>query len=271
MSSSCHEDVPSPSAVAPVPVDSSAVVVCDHVEGLVAAPGGPFYGPLAHGFACGAHIPVHVSRPWNGLDDPLHDYLDDRESLADSWGVVTPQDWSRQVEYLLAGLNTGPEVDAVLDERRRLLARPGHFDTETWRRATAERARAQRLPEDELVALVGVITRYESRFRADGILPPDGMVTSVSGYDFGRAVNLARWGHGAGFCDRRTAEAVVLRVGELCRRHYSSWADLSAGYVLGRVIRYDDEQFGHLYVSVRGPHRLLMTDRSSPWWNLPFA
>ncbi|MDP4511541.1 DUF1266 domain-containing protein [Nonomuraea turcica] len=47
---------------------------------------------------------------------------------------------------------------------------------------------------DALMQLIGKITRYEERFRADGILPPESFVTSALGYDLGRAVNFARWG-----------------------------------------------------------------------------
>lgn len=252
-------------------VNFPAVVVCDHVEGLVATPAGPFYGPLAHGFACGAHIPVHISSPWNALNDPVRDYDEDRAALADSWGVTTEEGWRRQVDYLLAGLNVGLEIDGVLKLRGRLLHQHGTCDPTVWRDAVRSWARGQRGDPDELVGLVGVITRYEARFRADGVLPPHGMVNSVLGYDFGRAVNLARRGHGGRFCDYRTAEAVVLRAGDLCRRTYTSWADFSAGYALGRVIRFDNEEFGHMYVSVRGPHRLLMTERSSPWCHLAFS
>jgi hypothetical protein len=162
----------------------------------------------------------------------------------------------------------------VLNVRRTLLRQQGHYDLVAWENAVGRWARSQRgesAEVDEMVTLTGVITRYESRFRTDGLLPPEGMVTSVFGYDFGRAVNMARWGFGGRFCDYPTAERIVLRAGELCRQHYSSWADFSAGYALGRVIRFDEEQYGHMYVSVLGPHRLLMTDRSSPWWHVPFA
>jgi hypothetical protein len=241
---------------------------------VVSAPGGAFYGPLAHGFACGAHIPVHVASPWNALDDPVRDYQANRETLADSWGVETAPDWSRQVDYLLAGLNVGPEADFVLNVRRALLRQQGHYDQLTWENAVRDAARRRHgtlTDSDDLVKLAGAVARYESRFRTDGLLPRDAMVTSAFGYDFGRAVNLARWGYGGRFCDYPTAERIILRAGELCRQHYSSWADFSAGYALGRVLRFDEEQYGHLYVSVLGPHRLLMSDRSSPWWHVPFA
>ncbi len=221
-----------------------------------------------------AAVGVHVLPEQRDLDDPVRDYTENRESLADSWGVTTAEDWSRQVDYLLGGMNIGPEVDAVLNVRRTLLRRQGHYDLLTWQNAVGGWARQQRgepAEVDEMVHLAGVITRYESRFRTDGLLPHDGIVTSVFGYDFGRAVNMARWGFGGRFCDYATAERIVLRAGELCRRHYTSWTDFSAGYALGRVIRFDEEKYGHMYVSVLGPHRPLMSDRTSPWWHVPFA
>ncbi|GGV45714.1 hypothetical protein GCM10010277_36870 [Streptomyces longisporoflavus] len=43
-----------------------------------------------------------------------------------------------------------------------------------------------------LRGLVGKIIRYESRFRADELLPPDGHVRNVAARDIGRASKMAR-------------------------------------------------------------------------------
>lgn len=45
--------------------------------------------------------------------------------------------------------------------------------------------------------LVGKILRHEARFRADGLLPPDGHVATVAARDLGRASKMARWAHRA--------------------------------------------------------------------------
>lgn len=58
---------------------------------------------------------------------------------------------------------------------------------------------------------------------ADGLLPPDGRVESVYGYDFGRAVNMARWGLNAGYCDAEEAEKCVLTAGHRANQVYPSW------------------------------------------------
>jgi hypothetical protein len=246
---------------------------CDHVDTLVSAPRGPFYGALAHGFACGPHIPIHNAEPWNALVDPATAYQQTRELLAESWGCETAEQWQRQVDLLLAGQNVGPEADLLLHLRRETIGRNGRCDLPMWRDAISGWGRwkgASAELVDEFCRNAGVITRYEARFRADGLLPPGGMVNSVLGYDFGRAVNMARWGFGARFCDYRTAESIILRAGELTRRYYVAWPDFGAGYALGRVLRFDNEEYGHMYESVLGPHRMLMFDPASPWRHIPF-
>jgi Protein of unknown function (DUF1266) len=246
---------------------------CDHVDTLVSAPRGPFYGPLAHGFACGPHIPIHNAQPWNALVDPATGGQEARELLEESWGITDAAQWREQVDFLLAGRNVGPETDVLLQFRRDLIGRNGRCDLPMWRDAIGQWGRWRSVPADvvnDFCHTAGVIIRYESRFRADGLLPLNGIVNSVLGYDFGRAVNMARWGFGARFCDRRAAESIILRAGGLTRRYYVSWADFGAGYALGRVLRFDNEEYGHMYESVLGPHRMLMTDPASPWRHIPF-
>jgi hypothetical protein len=246
---------------------------CDHVDTLVSAPRGPFFGPLAHGFACGPHIPIHNADPWNTLVDPVGEYEDTRDALAESWGVTSTEEWREQVDYLLAGENVGPETDLLLQLRRQLIGQYGRYDLPMWRDSILRWCQGRGVDAEqaqEFTGNAGVITRYEARFRADGLLPPNGIVNSVLGYDFGRAVNMARWGFGARFCDYRTAESVILRASQLTRQYYVSWADFGAGYALGRVIRFDNEEYGHMYDSVLGPHLMLLNDPASPWRHIPF-
>jgi hypothetical protein len=108
------------------------------------------------------------------------------------------------------------------------------------------------------------IGRYEERFRADGLLPPGGFVRGTQAYDLGRAVNMARWGLEAQFCDQATAERLIIEAGERCRPHYGSWAELSAGYALGRVLRLDGQDSAG-YDSVLAAHRVLTDAADGPW------
>ncbi|MFG2140070.1 DUF1266 domain-containing protein [Streptomyces sp. NPDC048650] len=242
---------------------------------LITKYSGPLQGPLAHGLACGAHLAVHNQVVWNDLGDVCGDYLRDVSTLRDSWDVEDRERWLDQLTYLLEGRNSPPLPEFALMVRRELARRqPGaHTDPQVWRRVTAVNLR-ERGADDETVteatALIGRIIRYESRFRADGILPPDGWVTSALGYDFGRAVSFARWGLGARFTDEPETEKAVIRAGELCQEHYATWEEFSAGYILGRALRFDEESFGHMYSSALTPHRILTEDLAGPWRTIPF-
>ncbi|MEU9111434.1 DUF1266 domain-containing protein [Streptomyces sp. NPDC048483] len=242
---------------------------------LITKYSGPLDGPLAHGLACGTHLAVHNQVLWNDLGDVCGDYRGDVSILRDSWDVVDRARWLGQLNYLLEGRNSPPLPEFALMVRREIARRqPGaHTDAPFWRRTTAANLHERGADEEsiaETMSLIGQIVRYESRFRADGILPPDGYVTSALGYDFGRAVNFARWGLSARFTDVPEVEKAVIRVGELCRKHYSSWEEFSAGYILGRALRFDEESFGHMYSSALSPHRILTRDPASPWRNIPF-
>lgn len=245
-------------------------------DALVSKNTGPLHGPLAHGLACGTHLAVHNQVLWNDLGDVYNDYLADVESLRRSWGVTDRADWLEQLTHLLDGRNSPPQPEFALMVRRAIArSHPGaHTDAQLWRQIAAEQLRENGADEDDVAAmhsLIRTIVRYESRFRADGLLPPDGYVTSALGYDYGRAVNVTRWGLGARFTEEPEAARAVIRAGELCRERYRSWEEFSAGYVLGRALRFDDETFGHMYQSALSAHRILTTEPGSPWRNIPFG
>ncbi|MFE6776674.1 DUF1266 domain-containing protein [Streptomyces sp. NPDC057702] len=248
----------------------------DEAGALLTKYTGPLSGPLAVGLACGAHLSVHRRALWNDLTDVYADYRADTKILREAWGASNRAQWRRQLDFLLRGRNSPPQPEFVLRVRRAVEGRsPGSGpDAQVWQRATAatllERGASQS-DLSEARTLIQRILRYEARFRADGLLPPDGYVTSAAAYDFGRAVSVARWGLGARYADRPEAEAAVVRAGLLCRRRYSSWSDFSAGYVLGRVLRFDEEAFGPMYASALAPHRILLDTPTSPWRTLAFT
>ncbi|MFD8864162.1 MULTISPECIES: DUF1266 domain-containing protein [unclassified Streptomyces] len=236
---------------------------------------GHLHGPLAHGLACGAHLAVHRQDLWNDIGDVCTDYRTDVAALADSWDITDRHGWQEQMTYLLEGRNSPPQPEFLL-RLRQAISRDrcaAHTDPELWRRAAVDSLRERGADDAEIAHVLDIleqIVRYEGRFRADSILPPDGCVTSALGYDYGRAVNVARWGLGARFAEKSEVEEMVTLVGELCREQYTSWADFSAGYILGRALRFDEESFGHMYSSALSPHRILTQDPASPWRNIPF-
>jgi uncharacterized protein DUF1266 len=221
----------------------------------------PVTGPVAFGLACGAHMAVNQGVAWNDIGGAAFPKLELQEMLAEMWGVRDHTDWRQAVEAKLAERTDNPEHVAV-DIRRHA----GVMDHAAWRRAIEEAAGTGRVPPHSVPALLAAvdrISRYEERFRSDGMVP--GVVSSVRVYDWGRAVNLARWGLRSGYCDRAEAELVVLRAGDLCASHYRSWAELSAGFALGRLLFFDDEDFPVHYATVREAHRKLVGDPDSPF------
>jgi hypothetical protein len=225
---------------------------------LVTDPDGASWGRLAAALAVGAHLAVGNGTAWNALAGGPGD----GELLERDWGVTDAAGWREQMDALLDARNSDPAIQMVLDRRER-----GAGERE-WRAAIAAWCREHDIAEEtvrEVVELSGTIRRYEARFRADGLLPPDGRVESVYGYDFGRAVNMARWGLGAGYCDAEEAEKCVLAAGYRANQVYTSWGAFSAGYVLGRMLRFDEGEFGEWYERSLAGHRILAEDPDSPW------
>ncbi|MGI5201803.1 DUF1266 domain-containing protein [Spirillospora sp. CA-108201] len=232
----------------------------DH-DVLVTDPDSAAWGRLAAALAVGAHLAVGNGVAWNALTD--HESArDDRVLLERDWGVTDSESWRGQMDALLDARNSDPAVQMVLDRRGRGTGKPA------WQEAIVAWCGERDISEQtvrEVVELSEAVLRYEARFRADGLLPPDGRVESVYGYDFGRAVNMARWGLNAGYCDADEAEECVLTAGHRAHQVYASWQEFSAGYVLGRMLRFDEGEFGEWYERSLTGHRVLAEDPGSPW------
>ena len=256
--------------------------------------GGPLHGPVAHGLACGAHLIVRQGLPWNALAYHGQGYPAEREMLRTSWGITSHQQWQAQQHALLSTDGANPVWEFALGLRR-VIARDfgGYVETAFWRDSAArvlrQRAEGETLltpdgitktepvPAAETEArikgvqhLIGRITRYEARMRADGILGDGQYVTSADAWDLGRASCMARWGLSTRYCDLPEAEAAVVEAGYNSARCYESWEDFSAAFILGRCLQFDNEKFGSWYQDMVTVHRILNSDPGSPWLNIPF-
>nr|WP_245171404.1 DUF1266 domain-containing protein [Streptomyces decoyicus] len=247
---------------------------------LVTHFGGPLHGPVAQGLACGAPIAVHHSVPWNELGTAFLDHAADAQTLREQWSVTDPAGWQQRLDQLLGGQFVPAETEQALRARARgrkadspedtadtadtagTAGTTGHKETEEAA-GSADPADAPAVPE--------LVTRYEERFRTDGLLPADGQVVSLVALDHAHAVNLVRWGLGARLCAPQQAEQAVARAGALAREVYGSWEEFAAGYALGRMLAFDNGWFGPQYAEAAHIHRVLTQDPSSPWRGLPFA
>ncbi|GLW09643.1 hypothetical protein Misp01_47720 [Microtetraspora sp. NBRC 13810] len=254
--------------------------------------GGPLHGPVAHGLACGALLNVNNASLWNAMGWHGTGYRHERRRLREWWGISSREEWQGAMAPLLDAEMSSPVWAFVLGIRS-TLARDfgGVVEVGHWRHVTslAIRHRAEQeiggggtgttsrgdVGIEAQVAgaqrLIGRISRYEARFRADGLLAGNAFVRSVEAWDYGRASKMARWGLGARYCDLAEAERAVVRAGRLSRMSYRSWAEFSAAYVLGRCLHFDEEEFGDWYGEMLAAHRILMTDPDSPWLNIPFT
>ncbi len=234
----------------------------------------PTTGELAAALAVGAHMSLNHGVSWNTIKDDANSPQKTMELLKRQWDISTPAELRECMESLLDNETGDTVADFVLDVRVHLTTHLGALpDLRTWRQAVADNAREQGVPEtviDDMTATTERVVRYEERFRADGLLRDGGFVTSLLAYDWGRAVNMARWGLQLRLIKEDQAREYVLRAGKQAFGRYTSWADLSAGYSLGRVLRFDNDEFDVWYNTVLEPHQVLLTDPASPWLTLPW-
>ncbi|MFI5725980.1 DUF1266 domain-containing protein [Streptomyces cyaneofuscatus] len=244
---------------------------------LLTDSGGPLYGSLAHGLALGAHLAVTNGLIWNRLGAAYEDYATDRARLRSPWGIPHRAEYRDRLASLMKNQLVGRVQEAVLRTRHTLAARLGRTPTrEEWAEAVA-RTFAARDADDRALAdrSLHYIALYENRLRADGALAPDGRVDTLAAFDLGRAVNVVRLALGARYGDPHEAEQDVLRLGELAREAYPSWADFSLGYLMARIVhRAEDdgpEAAEHTYQQSLAEHRILTQDPTSPYRNIPWS
>ncbi|MFJ9552459.1 DUF1266 domain-containing protein [Nocardiopsis sp. NPDC101807] len=240
-------------------------------------PAGFFQGPLAHAFASGAHMPTAGGGVWNAVHSSCSccDAEDERAKLRDSWGITDTAGWDGALRRLTDDHRPASGVTVLLDLRNRAMARaPGlPFDAGVWPDLIAHWCRARGAAHrvyEEMVLEAALIWEYEERMAEDGVLPRGVPVRTVRAYDFGRAVNLARWGVNAGYADERAAHGHILRAGAQSMRHHGSWQEMSAGFVLGRAMAFDEGSFGPYYKDSVAAHEVLVGDPASPWLHLPW-
>jgi hypothetical protein len=237
----------------------------------------PTQGELARSLGCGAHLAAANAVPWNSPGLAYLNYHEQLESLKEWWGIEGPVQWQNQVDALLDNENPQP-VDLVLGirmERGAGVQPTGDpaQDTRALTEAVESWCRDRGAPEglrQEMHDIAQWVIRAETWMRRDGVMAPGAIVATQDAWDWGRCVNMARWGLTCGFCDRTTAEQIVRHAGALCARTYADWGQLSAAYILGRVVKMGRQGNPEAtYQDVLQIHRKLMQNPESPFLMLP--
>jgi Protein of unknown function (DUF1266) len=222
----------------------------------------PDRAQVAFALACGAQARQSASE------------TEPRDRLAELYGVRGSVEWQRLMDGLLAERGAR-RCDLAMELRwQATVVRTVPPDLAGWQRIIRQSAELGKLRAPWVPVLLAAamrISHYEDRLRADGLVPRHGVVHSLRGYDWGRAVVAARQGERAAYGDQVTTERMVLRAGELCARHYMSWADLSAAFALGALLSFAGRDFDAYYAEVVQTRHWLLTDPESPWRTIPWA
>lgn len=206
----------------------------DYGNRIVAAERWSRRGRLAAALACGAHLAVQNEVPWNAIGHVYNDYPADVRLLREGWKITEYEHWRTAVESLFDDSDASAAPDA---------ADP-------------------------------VVRAHLAALRRDGIWeaePGEPAVPDVRSWNYGRAVNLARWAAATKLCDPDEAREVVLRAGASSARVYEDWREFAAGYVLGRLLHFGDTDRSKYYRPIRKVHRLLVEDPASPWRSLDLS
>ena len=138
---------------------------------------------------------------------------------------------------LLAGVESGPEA---AESRREALQ-------EIW----------------------GVASRQDLMAQVQALLSEDGDATRI-GWNFPRAINIARWGYAAGYLEEDETWSLIVPAAARLQQTFSSWQELGQVYLDARKQWYSNRLVDRRQADYA--YRKLLADRESPWrkypWNL---
>ena len=196
--------------------------------------------------AAGANLSAPRGDPFDRLE--LGSTREETQTmLRQWWDVKGPEDAEKTLDSLAHGRHT-----EVFRPLYRELAHVKPAQLEGWLR--------QFQPEDR-PRLRFVHDHYAS-FKNGELI----------GWDLARLIIVARAAYTAGWMDEATAWRHMLAASKRLQSTYSSWAELSENYLLGRHFWGQDEEANR---ELEDKAHWLLTDPQSPWqslaWNTPLG
>ena len=95
---------------------------------------------------------------------------------------------------------------------------------------------------------------------------------SIAGWDYGRYINLCRWGVTAGYLSEDEAWQHAMYAASVLQQTFGSWREFGENYLVGREF-WSLRQTTIDGNAMKGVYQRLLNDPASPWnripWNLP--
>ncbi len=115
-----------------------------------------------------------------------------------------------------------------------------------------------------------LLTYYRNLQTGVNKLTEDGIITGsytnhILSWDLGRVINLCRWCYDVKLFTEKEAWQYMMPAAERLQQSYTSWQDLSTGYLLGRVMWGGIREDYNLMIPW---HRTLLKHPQSPWSRL---
>ena len=97
--------------------------------------------------------------------------------------------------------------------------------------------------------------------------PEDFLTADIFAWDFGRCIVVVRSAYDCGFVSEEDAWEIIEVIGRAAGKHYVSWKDLAAGYLIGRAMWSGS---GVMLTGLISIAEGLLEDEDSPWTKIPF-
>jgi hypothetical protein len=167
-----------------------------------------------------------------------------RHLLQNAWGISNRDELLRMLDWIDQG------------GHRRMFSEIGARTAKVAPEALAK-AVSRLSPEDANSVMVA--PRYYARYSTQ----------SITGWDYGRYINVCRWGIGAGYISEEEARPRVMHAAQILQQTFTSWREFGEDYLVGR------EYWSLHQTRIDGPamravEERLLNDPGSPWNRIPW-
>jgi ankyrin repeat protein len=167
-----------------------------------------------------------------------------RHLLQDSWGISDRDSFLQALEWIDQGGHR--QLFSALGERSS--------------RASAEELSAviSKLNSEDANSLT-MAHRYYEKFGSQ----------SITAWDYGRYINLCRWGVAAGYISEEEGWPRAMHAAQILQQTFGSWKEFGENYIVGREF-WSLRQTKINGQEMRSRYQRLVSDPASPWNRIPW-